>query len=151
MQNNNINRDRVVQTFVFVSLLVGTLFLNSCGQKGSLYLPAKATQIRFYNINDQQQQRELALVPDTNQAGCHNLPVTRAVYRVAQVGFAFCQIYREKNCAPGSEYTLYWSVTAKKEIENTQATTRITEGAMWFFTDIEENLVSSWSCNVDAD
>lgn len=151
MQNNKTIWARVVRAVVFISLLGGTLLLASCGQKGPLYFPNKATQIRFYNINDRQQQRKLLIVPGAYEAGCHNLPVTRAVYRVAQVGFAFCQIYAEKNCTPGSEFSLHWSATAKQEMKNIQVTTRITEGARWLFTNIEEARVNSWSCNLDAD
>lgn len=140
---------KLAPILLLVSLLGVAQFLTGCGQKGPLYLPSKATQIRFYTINDLQQQRELAVVPDANQAGCHNLLFSRAVYRVAQVGFAFCQIYREKNCAPDSEYSLHWLVTAKPETKKIEITSRITEGAMWFFTGTQEARVSSWSCNLD--
>ena len=131
--------------------LLGTvLFLSSCGQKGPLYAPPREAEIRFYSINGQQQQRELVLVPGAGQAGCHNLPLTRAVYRVAQVGFTFCEIYAKKDCQPGSEHNLRWPATTQ-DPDKTGPTTRITPGAKWLFAAAGAAKVGSWSCQLNPE
>ena len=126
------------------------LFLSSCGQKGPLYAPPREAEIRFYSINEQQQQRELVLVPGAGQAGCHNLPLTRAVYRVAQMGFNFCEIYAKKDCQPGSEHNLRWP-TATQDPDKTGPTTRITPGAKWLFATTNSAKVGSWSCRLNPE
>ena len=140
---------RISWFFISAGLLGAVLFLSGCGQKGPLYAPHREAEIRFYSINKQQQQRELALVPGASEAGCHNLPLTRAVYRVAQVGFDFCQIYAKKDCQPGSEYRLHWSATTQNP-DKTGPTTRITPGAKWLFFVAGETKVSSWSCQLSS-
>jgi len=126
------------------------LFLSACGQKGPLYAPPKETEIRFYSMNEQQQQQELALVPGAGQVGCHNLPLTRAVYRVAQVGFTFCEIYAQKDCQPGSKYNLRWSATTQ-DPDKTESTTKITPGAKWLFATVSTAKVGSWSCQLNPE
>ena len=126
------------------------LFLSGCGQKGPLYAPPREAEIRFYSINEQQQQRELVLVPGAGQAGCHNLPLTRAVYRVAQVGFTFCEIYAKKDCQPGSEHNLRWPATTQ-DPDKTGPTTRITPGAKWLFATAGAAKVGSWSCRLNPE
>ena len=125
------------------------LFLSGCGQKGPLYAPPRETEIRFYSMAEQQ-QRELALVPGAGQVGCHNLPLTRAVYRVAQVGFTFCEIYAKKDCQSGSEHNLRWSVTTQ-DPDKTEPTTKITPGAKWHFATVSTAKVGSWSCRLNPE
>ncbi|SVC06943.1 uncharacterized protein METZ01_LOCUS259797, partial [marine metagenome] len=125
------------------------LFLSGCGQKGPLYAPPREAKIRFYSMNEQQ-QRELVLVPGAGEAGCHNLPLTRAVYRVAQVGFTVCEIYAKKDCEPGSEYSLHWPGTTQ-DPDKTGSTTRITPGAKWLFTSTGTAKVGSWSCRLNPE
>ena len=106
---------------------------------------AKEAEIRFYSMNEHKQQRELFLVPGAGEAGCHNLPLTRAVYRVAQVGFTFCEIYVKKDCQAGSEHKLSWPATTQ-DPDKTEPTTRITPGAQWLFTTEASAKIGSWSC-----
>ena len=131
---------------VGAGLLGAVLVLSGCGQKGPLYAPPKEAEIRFYSIDEQQQQRELVLGPGAGQAGCHNLPLTRAVYRIAQVGFIFCEVYAKKDCRPGSEHKLRWSATTQ-DPDKTEPTTLITPGAKWLFAATAGPAkVGSWSC-----
>jgi predicted small lipoprotein YifL len=135
-----------ISCFSVTAGILGTvLCLSGCGQKGPLYAPPRGAEIRFYSVNDQQQQRELALVPGSRQEGCHNLPLTRTVYRVAQVGFTFCEIYAEKDCRPGSEHNLLWSATTK-DPDKSEPTTQITPGAKWLFAPAGDTKIGSWSC-----
>ena len=141
-------RAQISWLFVCTGLLGTVLILSSCGQKGPLYAPSRAPEIRFYSVNEQKQQRELVLVPGAGQAGCHNLPLTRAVYRVAQVGFTFCEIYAKKDCQPGSEHNLRWPATTQ-DPDKTEPTTRITPGAKWLFATVDTAKVGSWSCRLN--
>ena len=65
---------RIYWFSVGAGFLGTVLFLSACGQKGPLYVPPRKAEIRFYSMNEQQ-QRELVLVPGAGQAGCHNLPL----------------------------------------------------------------------------
>ena len=132
-------------TIVGLSILIG-----GCGQKGALFVPPKEANIRFYSINEKNQQRELLLVPGAGQSGCHNLPLTRAIYRVAQIGFEFCEVFAEKNCTSGSEYRLRWSDTTK-DLDKMEPSKRITPGAKWLFADSGKTKVSSWSCQISQE
>ena len=143
-------RARISWISVSAAFLGTVLFLSGCGQKGPLYMPPREAEIRFYSMNEQQQQRELALVPGAGQAGCHNLPLTRAVYRVAQVGFTFCEIYAKKDCQPGSEHNLRWPATTQ-DPDKTGPTTRITPGAKWLFATASTAKVGSWSCQLNLE
>ena len=145
-----MTRANISWLFVCTGLLGTVLFLSGCGQKGPLYAPSRQAEIRFYSMNEQQQQRELVLVPGAGQAGCHNLPLTRAVYRVAQVGFTFCEVYSEKDCQPGSEHNLRWSATTQ-DPDKTGPTTRITPGAKWLFATPSAAKVGSWSCQLNLE
>lgn len=128
--------------------ILGTvLFLAGCGQKGPLYSPPTETEIRFYSMNEQNQQRELVLVPGAGRAGCHNLPLIRPVYRVAQLGFRFCEIYEKKDCQLETEHTLHWPATTQ-DPDRTGPTTRITPGAKWLFAKGASVKVGSWSCHL---
>jgi hypothetical protein len=100
-------------------------------------------------MNAQQQQRELVLVPGAGQVGCRNLPLTRAVYRVAQVGFTFCETYAKKDCQLGSEHNLRWSA-GTQDPDKIGPTTRIAPGAKWLFAAGGAVKVSSWSCHLSS-
>ena len=141
---------RISWLFVGAGFLGTVLILSSCGQKGPLYSPPREAEIRFYSMNEQQQQRELVLVPGAGQAGCHNLPLTRAVYRVAQVGFTFCEIYANKDCQAGSEHNLRWAATTQ-DSDKIGPTTRITPGAKWLFATAGATKVRSWSCRLNPE
>jgi len=143
-------RARISWFSVGAGFLISVLFLSGCGQKGPLYAPPREADIRFYSMNKQQQQRELVLVPGAGQEGCHNLPLTRTVYRVAQVGFKFCEIYARKDCQTGSEYNLRWPTTTQ-DLDKAGPTTRITPGAKWLFVTVGAAKVSSWSCRLNPE
>jgi len=148
--NNKVIRIRNFLPSVGAGFLGAVLFVSGCGQKGPLYAPPIKAEIRFYSMNEQQQQRELVLAPGAGQAGCHNLPPTRAVYRVVQVGFTFCEIYAKKDCQPGSEYNLRWPATTQ-DPDKTGPTTRITPGAKWLFATASTAKVGSWSCQLNLE
>ena len=148
VRNNQLKRSNRYSLVIRAAFVGAVLFLSSCGQKGPLYSPPGEAEIRFYSLNKQKQQRELVLVPNASEIGCHNLPLTRSIYRVAQVGFTFCEIYREKDCRPGSQHHLRWS-GPKKDSSKTELTTQITPGTKWIFSKADVAKVSSWSCQLN--
>ena len=148
VRNNKAKRSNGYSLAMCTAFVGAALLLSSCGQKGPLYTPPGETEIRFYSLNKQQQQRELVLVPNASEVGCHNLPLTRLIYRVAQVGFTFCEIYRENDCQSGSQHLLRWS-DPKKNSSTKELTTQITPGAKWIFSMADVVKVSSWSCQLD--
>ena len=135
-------------SFFGVTIVTSFLLMAGCGQKGALSIPLKKAEIRFYSINEQQQQRELLLVPGAGEVGCHNLPLTRTVYRVAQIGFSFCKVFAENNCPTGSEYNFRWP-NSTNDTDKIGSTAKLTPGAKWLFTASSEVKVRSWSCRLD--
>ncbi len=123
------------------------LLLTGCGQKGPLFISPKESGIRFYSINEKNQERELLLVVGASKPGCHNLSLKQSVYRVAQVGFEFCEVFSEKNCSPGTQHQLRWA-SPEKNSESILPNTKITPGAKWLFNDLNEAQVSSWLCQI---
>lgn len=140
-----MNRSNSPVFFLRATMVGLAILLVGCGQKGSLFLPPQKAEIRFYSISSNNQQRELLLVPGASQPGCHNLPLTRSVYRVAQVGFESCQVFAEKDCASGTEYKLRWAA-ASEDPDKLEPTTNITPGAKWLFSNLRKAKVKSWSC-----
>ena len=121
------------------------LLLTGWGQRGALFISPKESGIRFYSINEKNQERELLFLMGTTQPGCHNLPLKQSVYRVAQVGFEFCEVFSEKNCAPGNLHVMKW-IGPENDSQVMLPTTKITPGARWLFDGPTEAQLSSWLC-----
>ncbi|GIT53997.1 MAG: hypothetical protein Ct9H300mP16_11570 [Pseudomonadota bacterium] len=83
-------RPALRHVIVFAAVLLQTACQSSTPQPDS-----PAASIRFYTVNNQNQQRELYLLPNRSRTGCFNLPVSVDIYRVAQIGFEYCSIYSE--------------------------------------------------------
>ena len=130
-----MNRTNSSVFYLKAAIVSLAVLLVGCGQKGVLFLPPQEAEIRFYSIDSNNQQRELLLVPGASRPGCHNLPLTRSVYRVAQVGFESCQVFAEKECASGSEYKMRWAA-ASEDPDKLERTTNITPGAKWLFSSL---------------
>lgn len=102
--------------------------------------------IRFYKINKKGQQSELMFVRGDDDPGCHNFSQQRNIYRVAQVGFKQCSLFREKDCATDSAIEVRWSGKAKTPNKK-RPTTRITPGSMWMVRAVDPAAeVRSWHC-----
>lgn len=102
---------------------------------------SQAADFRIYKANKQMQQSRVVSLRNTRRPGCHNLLLRQRAYRVAQVGFARCFIYADKDCPAGDELAVRW----KRE---PQTTTEIKPGARWFV--IADNKrgrkLGSWKC-----
>ena len=102
--------------------------------------------IRFYKINKKGQQSELMFVRGDDDPGCHNFSQQRNIYRVAQVGFKQCSLFREKDCATDSTIEVRWSGKAKTPNKK-RPTTKITPGSMWMVRAVDPAAeVRSWYC-----
>ncbi|GIT54684.1 MAG: hypothetical protein Ct9H300mP16_18440 [Pseudomonadota bacterium] len=134
-------RPALCHVIAFAAVLLQTACQSSDPQPDS-----PAASIRFYNVNSQNQQRELYLLPNRNRAGCFNLPVSVDVYRVAQIGFEYCSIYSGTDCDPASAHRMYWSGKARKDPNKKKPTTVMTEGAMWRIEGAREAALRSWEC-----
>lgn len=96
--------------------------------------------IRFYTINDLGQQSLLPIVWKPNEPGCHALPLSWNVHRVAVVRFEYCEAFSSRDCAEGSEVTAYWKKKANR------SATFLTPGTEWYFDPKGEVKVGSWRC-----
>lgn len=115
-----------------ISILSLTLFFISASAWGA--------DFRMYTANKLLQQDQI-FTTNGDEPGCHNLLVSRRVYRVAQIGYESCRIYRSKDCSEGDELTVSWK-------QERAPTTEVTQGARWFL--ISDNKrgakMSSWFC-----
>ena len=112
-------------------------------QKPFLNKPVSPKQnVRFYKANRQLQADRIKLVGgDTSQAGCQNTLKKTRVFKVLQIGFSFCTLYEEKDCAIGSLVP----VQSEKQQFSTYF---LSEGAGWFPQGEDERgvKVGSWNC-----
>lgn len=59
--------------------------------------------IRFYKVNNKEQPTRLSIRRKTaEQAGCHNFRLKARVFQLNQVGYEYCSLYAEKDCAQQS-------------------------------------------------
>ncbi len=107
-----------------------------------------AVEIRFYSINDKAQQRELSVIFNRDEPGCHNTPGSPDVYRVAQIGFDHCTVYAAEDCEPGSELVMKWDGRAKKGSKRAKPGTLLYPGSEWLFPDGQPREVESWKCEL---
>ena len=106
----------------------------------------KAGEIRFYKVNSKGQQSELLWVRKREEPGCHNFRRAKDIYRVAQIGFAYCSVYAKKDCPSGAEWTLVWKGKTKKGSRRSQPMDQAIPGAEWFFKNDDVREVRSWRC-----
>ncbi len=109
-------------------------------------LAAHGGEIRFYNVNKKGQQSEVRFVMGRDKPGCHNIFGGRDVFRVAQIGFTYCTVYAEKDCAEDSAMVMNWKGKVRKNSARAQPTERLMPGDMWYFDDNGMREVSSWKC-----
>ena len=127
-------------------LIFALLLLAGC-QTLKQKTDAPRSEIRFYTINNLDQQRELSWLPKRHAEGCFNLPVSLHLFRIAQIGFTSCSVYRSKGCAPTHIHPMVWSGKIRKNSNKQEPTFKMTEGAMWLFSRGREAAVRSWQCS----
>jgi len=96
-------------------------------------------EVRFYTINSKQQQRLVGFVMGTSKPGCHGFLAKRRIHRVAQVGFAYCRLFNERDCKPEDIVKVRWK---NKE----PPTDKLTPGARWFLEGEQGSKIASWEC-----
>lgn len=108
--------------------------------------------IRMYKLNKKQQQRRIIFGDAVKEPGCHNLIVSRKVHRVAQVGFAWCSLYAEDDCAPDSVLPAMWTGEEyhKYEIDGSQPQAKFYPGSHWEIIS-SKTPVQSWYCEAAPD
>lgn len=104
---------------------------------------SQAADFRMYTANSYLQQRQVTMVRNTDEPGCHNLITKRRIYRVAQIGFESCTVYSAKDCAEGTEIAVSWK--NKKEPK-----TVFTRGARWFLPGERGSKMASWKCEGES-
>ncbi len=123
-------------------------WLSGCAQTPTETVAG--AHIRFYSINSMDQLSELSLVPNRDEPGCHAMPLDLEVHRVAQVGFAACQVYSEEGCPDEAALMMRWSGKRSRSDPNkNEATIRITSGSLWLFEGKREVEVGSWRCEFE--
>jgi len=123
-------------------------WLSGCAQTPTE--PVASAHIRFYSTNSTDQLSELSLVPNRDEPGCHAMPLDLEVHRVAQVGFAACQVYAEEGCPDEAALMMRWSGKRSRSDPNkNEPTIRITPGSLWLFEGKREIEVGSWRCEFE--
>ena len=136
-----ISRPSRLLVLIFILLL-----LASC-QTPNQKPDAPRSEIRFYTINSLDQQRELSWLPKRHADGCFNIPLSLRIFRIAQVGFTSCSVYRGKNCEAVHIQPMVWSGKSLNNSNKQVPTFEMTEGAMWLFSRGREASVRSWRCS----
>ena len=109
---------------------------------------ASNASIRLYKLNNKGQLINQRWLGDTDEEGCHNLRAVRKVHRFAQVGYSYCELYREKGCSEGSQVAAKWrgSKYRKADIDVKQPQQRLLPGSNWYL-DPDKNIeIASWYC-----
>jgi hypothetical protein len=107
---------------------------------------ANAAEIRFYKVNSKGQQSEVGFLRNRDKPGCHNTLGGRDVFRVAQIGFTYCEVYSEKDCEADSALIMNWKGPVKPNSARAQPTERLMPGDMWYFDENEPLEINSWKC-----
>ena len=128
-------------------VLIFVLLLLAGCQTPNQKPDAPRSEIRFYTINSLDQQRELSWLPKRHAEGCFNLPVSLRLFRIAQIGFTSCSVYRGKDCAAVHKQPMVWSGKSRNNSNKEVPTFRMTEGAMWLFSRGRKAEVRSWQCS----
>ena len=115
---------------------------------GESALANGSASIRLYRLNSKGQLINQRWVGDTDEDGCHDLRGSRKVHRFAQVGYAYCELFREHGCSKESQVTAMWHGRKyrKADIDVTQPQQRLLPGSLWYL-DPDKNIeIASWSC-----
>lgn len=118
-------------------------FILSCLVAASVAETSPAADFRLYYANKLLQQRQVAMVRNTDEPGCHNLIKKRRIYRVAQIGFETCTVYAEKNCEAGTEIEVSWKNKKAPSVS-------ITPGARWYLPGERGTKMGSWNCEGES-
>ena len=103
-------------------------------------------QIRFYKANKQLQTSRIFFAGKRGRkTGCQNLVKKKRIFQVNQFGFAYCTLYKKKNCAADSLV----QVTRKKDDTPTDT---LTQGYSWFLISEHPRGIKmrSWHCHTEA-
>ncbi len=111
-----------------------------------LLTTAALADVRFYRINKKGQETETEFVFNTDETGCHNLPLARNVHRVAQVRFEFCEVFTKADCDQSSIVEANWGGKRKRSKDKQHPTTKLSPGAMWLLSETGNVKIKSWRC-----
>lgn len=113
---------RLLACCLAVGLLGGGLSAVSASEHGSL---------RLFRLNLQHQLVKSADVGGA--AGCRNFLWPPRVYRVAQLGYAYCELYTERNCPADSIVRMLWlgSHYRPQNLDPNVPQLRILPGTRW--------------------
>jgi hypothetical protein len=126
----------------------GLTLLLACVMGLVWSMPANAGQkIRMYKINSKLQQTKIVLGGAVKDAGCHNLVWGKHVYRFTQIGYAWCSVFTEQDCAADSRVIAYWAEGKYKRynIDSTQPQDKLYPGSKWIVDSAADD-IQSWYC-----
>lgn len=131
---------------VFVLIVVATV--TWLGES----LADKRTLIRFYKtINEEGQERALMMVKNDDQPGCHTVNSRRKASRIAVMGFEYCEIFAEPDCADGSKMNPLWAKKKKKDqkLIDRAKDGRLTQGTRWMLGTGDNISFRSFRCQLE--
>lgn len=121
-------------SFILFSFLAATSLQS--------FTEEKRQYIRIYKLNKKNQAVRIQMRDKTAKAsGCHNFITTPKVYRITQIGFESCSLYRTKDCPIDAIIEGQWKEKDKA--------IHLTQGGEWLFTyqDPKGIKAKSWSCH----
>ena len=136
-----LNLKRLFACCITACLLGGGVLAAWGSQHGSLTL---------YRLNNHNQLIESAEI--NGDIGCNNFLWRRSAYRVAQRGYAYCELYTERNCKAESLAPAEWlgSHYRPQNIDTSKPQQRILPGTRWQLSTEEDRMenrkIASWRC-----
>lgn len=111
----------------------------------------KRNLIRFYKtINEEGQERSLMMIKNDDEPGCHTVNSLRKASRIAVMGFEYCEIYAESDCADGTKLNPMWAKKKKgdKKLIDRAKDGRMTQGTRWMLGTGENIGFRSFRCQL---
>ena len=109
-------------------------------------------KIRMYKLNSKGQEINQLWVKKPRAEKCVTAIRNRKVSQFAQTGFAWCQIFSEKDCAEGSEVPAMWGGKRYRvaDIDIEQPQVRLLRGSEWMLSEDSNVEIRSWFCSYRA-
>jgi hypothetical protein len=146
-----LSRRKISVAAIVAFTLIFPLAYTESG-KGGLVHADDHGKIRMYRLNKKGQAINQLWVKKPKPEKCVNAIRNRKVFRFSQVGFSYCQIFSQKNCAQDSEVPAKWGGKKYRvaDIDIEQPQIRLLRGTEWLLSPDTNMSIRSWYCSYQA-
>lgn len=134
-------------SIIALTFIYATLHLSLTPTYGS---DSEESVVRVYKLNKKGQLSRKKWVKTVSPGKCFNARKIQEVHRFAQLGYEFCEIFREKNCSADQRVTAIWQGrhyrVGGKEIDTSKPQIQFGRGTKWVLHPTENVKVGSLIC-----